>query len=144
MPSRSYIKLITWSPCIDCHPIYGDVAARDEMLRDLTNALERFQFDCICGIQSQGFLLASLLAQVCSKPLIAIAKCTGKPLLPAYVEHTKDFTGDYKGLYLRKSALIKGASCVIVDDWMETGSQMQAAMNLVKQAGGLTAAVVVF
>jgi adenine phosphoribosyltransferase len=52
-----------------------------------------------------------------------------------------DYTAEKKALELRRGILKPGDRVLIVDEWIETGVQVQAAIDLIEQEGGVVAGV---
>jgi adenine phosphoribosyltransferase len=90
----------------------------------------------VVGVESRGFLLGGAAALAFGVGFVAIRKTDGH--LPGRVL-TEATAHDYKGeagrLRLQADALAPGARVLVVDDWLETGSQFQAARALLERAG---------
>jgi adenine phosphoribosyltransferase len=52
-----------------------------------------------------------------------------------------DYTGQIKSLEIRVNALNSGEKVLIVDEWVETGAQIKAAIQLVEARGGEVAGI---
>ena len=52
-----------------------------------------------------------------------------------------DYTGQRKSLELRAGALKPGTRVLVVDEWIETGAQVKAAIELIERQGGVVAGV---
>ena len=144
MAKSSYIRLInfrTLGNFLDLHPIYRDVEARRTLVDDLCTAILEHSPKVICGVEAQGYILATAVAMQLGLPLVAMEKCFSDPSLPSYTLETRDFTRKWKRFSLRKDALQRGDRCVLIDDWIETGSQVQCAMDLIAQAGSTVVVV---
>jgi len=109
-------------------------------LRLLVHALvEPFVDDgitAVCGIESRGFLLGGAAAIQLGVGFIAIRKNDG--LLPGVKSariSAPDYVGKTHRLRLQRSALTPGDRLILVDDWIETGSQFRAARELVNDCG---------
>jgi adenine phosphoribosyltransferase len=146
MAKASYIRLIDFNTprnFVDVHPLYRDREAFHELIQDMASAIERFEIESVCGIQSQGFVLGTALAFHVGKPLVLIEKYEAEPKLPSYAVDLKDYSKKWKKLGLRRNSITRNSRCVLVDDWIETGAQMRCAMELVAQGGGVVACVAV-
>ncbi len=53
-----------------------------------------------------------------------------------------DYSGFEKSLEIRTDALIHFNNALIVDEWIETGSQIRAAANLIERQGVRVAGVI--
>jgi adenine phosphoribosyltransferase len=52
-----------------------------------------------------------------------------------------DYTGHEKSLELRVGAIQTGTRVLVVDEWVETGAQVQAATELLEKQGGVVVGV---
>lgn len=86
----------------------------------------------VCGIESRGFLLGGAAAVQLGVGFVPIRK--GGGLLPG-AKSVRASAPDYRGkthtLRLQRSALAPGDRLILIDDWIETGSQFRAARELV-------------
>jgi adenine phosphoribosyltransferase len=94
----------------------------------------------VAGIDALGFILGTAIAAKLNKGFIPIRK-GGK--LPCDVQSINfvDYSGLQKSLELRKGLLNSGEKVLIVDEWIETGTQMQSAIKLIEQEGGKIAGI---
>ena len=91
----------------------------------------------IAGIESRGFIFASVLAKEMNLPLVLIRK---KGKLPAEVisqEYALEYGTDT--IEMHKDALQSGDKVLIIDDLLATGGTMLAACQLVEKCGGIVA-----
>ena len=86
------------------------------------------------GIDSRGFIFASPLSYILSKPLILMRK---KDKLPA-LKHSIEFELEYgkSTLEMHKDSINNNEKIVIVDDLIATGGTAEAAGKLIEKAGG--------
>lgn len=109
-----------------------DAFARRYVEMDITHFL---------GVESRGFLFASVLAYKLQKGLV-LARKPGK--LPR-----KTFSASYEleyghdSLEIHRDALRSGDRVVIVDDLLATGGTAKAVCELVAQCGALSAEIAV-
>jgi adenine phosphoribosyltransferase len=139
---RKYLELIDKSTRgrYDVTPIFADFQAFSELIQDLVELCHGVDFDVIGGIDALGFILGTGMALETRKPLVPIRK-GGK--LPTEVEQVEfvDYTGQIKSLEIRVNALNSGEKVLIVDEWVETGAQIKAAIQLVEARGGEVAGI---
>ena len=102
-----------------------------------------FQPSAIAGIETRGVLFGAPVAHALGLGFHTIRKTDG---LFAGASRGQQSTPDYRGRThtLRNRAAIGDAErVVLVDDWIETGSQADAARALVESAGAQWAGAVV-
>lgn len=92
----------------------------------------------VAGIEARGFILAAAVAVELSAGFVAIRKDTG--LFPGK-KITRVSEPDYRGntstVDLQVRSLRPADRVLLVDDWLETGSQALAAKALIEQAGAV-------
>jgi adenine phosphoribosyltransferase len=141
---KKYLKLIdhsTRGPRCDVTPIFGDVQAFSDLIDDLIEICAEIEFDVVAAIDALGFILGTGIALRVKKPLVTIRK-GGK--LPVEVERVRfvDYTGEEKFLEVRLDVLRSSNRVLVVDEWIETGAQVQAATELIERFGAIVAGVV--
>jgi len=110
-----------------------------ELLRSIAAALvDPFRDDAtkIAGIESRGFILGTACALELDVGFLPIRKGAG--LLPgpkAVVETSTDYRGGRQMLRLQRAAVGADDRVLLVDDWIETGSQAAGARALVEECG---------
>jgi adenine phosphoribosyltransferase len=90
----------------------------------------------VAGIESRGFILGAACALELDVGFVPIRKAGG--ILPgpkAVVETSADYRGGHQTLRLQRAALASGDRVLLVDDWIETGSQAAGARALVEECG---------
>lgn len=113
--------------------------AEPELLRSIASALVdpfRDSATKIAGVESRGFILATACALELDAGFVPIRKGTG--LLPgpkAVTTTSADYRGGRQTLRLQRAALRDGDRVLLVDDWIETGSQAAGARALVEECG---------
>jgi len=116
----------------DVTPIFADAAAFTSLIDDFIELSQGMDVDAIAGIDALGFILAAALAARLKLPMVPIRK-GGKLPVEVDEEHFVDYTGKQKTLELRKDACA-GIRCVLlVDEWIETGAQVEAAIALLER-----------
>jgi adenine phosphoribosyltransferase len=110
-----------------------------EQLREIAAALvEPFRGDAtkIAGIESRGFILGTAAALELGVGLVPVRKSAGLfPGPKAVAETATDYRGNRHTLRVQRAALAEGDRVLLVDDWIETGSQAAAARRLVEECG---------
>ena len=104
----------------------------------LSEALRPHQPDMLVGIESRGFLVAAPLAYELCRGFAMIRK---KGKLPGRTaRYTYDLEYGTDTVEIQEDAIIPGQRVVVLDDLLATGGTMQAAINLVRQRGGVVTA----
>ena len=141
--TRPYLALIdreTSGNRCDVTPLFGDYAAFSALVDDLAALVEPLAFDVVVGIDALGFILGAALALRTHTGFVPVRK-GGK--LPVAVDSAEcvDYTGQRKTLELRRNALRPGMRALLVDEWIETGTQVRAAIQLIEGQGGVIAGI---
>lgn len=141
--SLEYLRLIdthTAGPRYDVTPLFADAAAFATLVEDLAARLGATTFELVAGIDALGFILGAALAIHARTGFVPIRK-GGKLPVPADAVAFVDYSGERKSLELRRGAIWPGARVVLVDEWIETGAQMRAAIALIEAQGGMVAGI---
>jgi len=134
---KDYLKLIdtdTSGPRCDVTPLFAKPKAFSALIADLTQPFEALDFDYVAGIDALGFILGTAIAIQLKKGFIALRK-GGKLPVPVQSREFTDYTGLQKTLELRTDILESGDRVLLVDEWIETGAQMTAAIALLESNG---------
>jgi adenine phosphoribosyltransferase len=90
----------------------------------------------VAGIESRGFILGAACALELNVGLVPIRKGAGLfPGPKAVIETSADYRGGRQRLRLQRAALGDSERVVLVDDWIETGSQAAGARTLIEECG---------
>mgnify|MGYP003749006277 CR=1 FL=1 len=105
-----------------------------ETINQMTNILDKLDFDKIASIESRGFVFAAPLSFNLSKPLVLMRK---KNKLPAE-KYSVDFELEYgkATLEIHKDSINSKDKVIIIDDLIATGGTAEAAAKLVEKSGG--------
>ncbi|KAL3287508.1 hypothetical protein HHI36_001978 [Cryptolaemus montrouzieri] len=90
--------------------------------------------DVIVGLDSRGFLFATLVALDLQVPFVPIRKKGKLPGPTKAASYTLEYGTD--ALEISTDAIGKGQNALIIDDLLGTGGTLQTACNLVKEVGG--------
>ncbi len=143
MPDRPYLALIdhqTNGQRCDVTPLFADYAAFSALVDDLAALVEPLAFDVVAGIDALGFILGAALALRTHTGFVPIRK-GGKLPVAVDIAECVDYTGQRKTLELRRDALKPGTRVLVVDEWIETGAQVWAAIQLIERQGGVIAGI---
>jgi len=136
----SLIQLNPQGPRNDVTPLFADYEAFRALVQDLLEPFEQSTFDYVAGIDALGFVLGTAVALTARKGLVPIRK-SGEVPGPSVSIDFVDYTGGGKSLEVRKDAVKPGARILLVDDWIETGAQVKAAVQLIESQGGVVVGI---
>jgi adenine phosphoribosyltransferase len=118
----------------DFSPILKDPSALSYIADEFTRFFHSKDVDLFAGIESRGFLLASILAVRYNKGMIMIrktGKLPGKTTKLSYkIEYGKDT------IEIQKDVIKEGQRIVICDDLLATGGTATASAKLIEKVGG--------
>lgn len=135
-----YLRLIDRSKLhykrSDVTPIFAEPAAFAALVDDLLAPYREAAVQCVAGTDALGFILGTALALRLGVGFVPIRK-GGK--LPVRHERAmfRDYSGADKALELRAEPWPAGTRVLLTDEWIETGAQARAAVELVERAGGV-------
>lgn len=124
----------------DVTPLFADAAAFSELITDLAAPFAPAEIDLVAGIDALGFILAAAIAVHLGKGLVPIRKGGKLPVLADRQEFI-DYTGESKALELRAGLLQSGKRILLVDEWIETGAQIKAAIKLIERQGAIVVGI---
>ena len=132
-----YINKKTKGRC-DVTPIFRDPEVFSNLIKDFNKMFKKDSYDIIVGLDALGFIIASAMSQKQKKGLVVIRKGGKLPGIKGTIIRTSftDYTNTKKTFEMNKSAIKKGEKVLIVDEWIETGTQAKAAIKLVEKQGG--------
>jgi len=118
----------------DITTLIKDEVGFKESINQMSEILNKFNFDKIAAIESRGFIFASALSYKLSKSLILMRK---KNKLPAD-KYSVDFELEYgkSTLEMHKDSIKTNENVIIVDDLIATGGTAEAGAKLVEKSGG--------
>ena len=121
----------------DITTLIKNAQAFKETINQIVEKSKSFKIDKIAAIESRGFVFASAVSYILSKPFIMLRK---KNKLPAET-FTTDFELEYgtATIEVHKDSIVKNDSVLIIDDLIATGGTAEGAARLVKMSGGRVA-----
>lgn len=126
---------------LDPTAIYINTNAFRDLLDDLLDDLEEIDCDVVAGIDAMGFVLGSALAARLRKGFLPIRKA-GKLCVDTKKVDFVNYSKRNQFMEIRFPAFEAGTKVIIVDQWVETGGTMGAAIRLIEQQGGLVKGVI--
>jgi adenine phosphoribosyltransferase len=118
----------------DISPILMNTAAREALIDQLVAPFKNQKVDIVAGIESRGFLLGPAIATRLDAGFIMVRKPGKLPGEVTRVDYELEYGTDT--LEVQLDGIHKGANILIHDDVLATGGTLQAAIELVKKAGG--------
>ena len=127
----------------DVTPIFNKPEVFSNLLDDLIEPFSNMEFDKIAGPDALGFILGGALAFKLCKGFVPVRKGGKLPGVKGTVVSTSftDYSNTQKTLEISITAINKGERILLVDEWIETGSQMLAAISLIKELGGIVSGI---
>ena len=128
----------------DTWAMLADGASLSTIVFGLTDLARQEQPDVILGIESRGFVLGPAVALALGIGFVPVRK--DGATFPGDVvrqETAPDYRGNRRTLSTRRDLIHPAQRVVLIDDWIETGSQTLAAAQLIAACGGDLSAVVV-
>jgi adenine phosphoribosyltransferase len=124
--------------------IFGDGEALGEVVASLVAPWQERAITKVCGIEARGFILGGAAACALGVGFAAIRKHGS--LFPGE-KYQVDAGPDYRGLHhvleIQRESVHSADNVLLVNDWIERGSQASAACELIERCGGVLAGIAV-
>lgn len=120
----------------DVWKIFRDPKALATVVRGLAEPFKQKGITAVCGIESRGFLLGAATAIELGVGFVPVRKQDG--LFPGEkltCQTAPDYRGNRHELRLQRASLTPADRVLMVDDWIETGSQATAVRSMVEECG---------
>lgn len=124
----------------DVTPLFSHHADFNALVDDLAASVAKTPVDLVAGIDALGFILGTAIAQKLEVGILTIRKGGKLPVEVDRVEF-RDYTGLDKQLEIRRDILSQGTRVLIVDEWIETGAQVSAAIALIEGRGAIVSGI---
>ncbi|XP_063002532.1 adenine phosphoribosyltransferase-like [Elgaria multicarinata webbii] len=125
---------------LDPSRLYCHHQAFQDCVEDLLRPFRGDAIDAVAGIDAMGFILGAAIANALQKGFVAIRKA-GHLCVETVTQPYTDYSGRDKVMEMRTDTIMPGLRVLLVDQWVETGGTMQAAIRLVEQQGGMAAGI---
>jgi adenine phosphoribosyltransferase len=128
----------------DVWRVFRDATALRTIIASLVEPFRAAGITAVAGIESRGFLLGGAAAVELGVGFVAIRKAGA--LFPGEKMRTvtsPDYRGKQTELLMQRAAIGAGDRVLLVDDWIEIGSQARAVAELVSRCGGQLVAITV-
>ncbi len=136
---KSYLEKIdtkTIGNRYDVTPLFTDHDCFSNLVDDLAAPFVNKSVDFVACIDALGFILGTAIACHLDVGIIPIRKGGKLPVLTESDEFI-DYTGKSKRLEIRKGIVPLNTRILLVDEWIETSAQIQAAIKLLEAQGGI-------
>jgi len=122
----------------DVTPIFLKPEVFKNLVDDLVRPFKKVSFNKIAGIEALGFIIGGATANKLNISFIPIRKQGKLPGFRKTIFGTSftDYSGKRKTFEINKNSVKKSDKVLIVDEWLETGAQVKASINLVEKLGG--------
>ena len=118
----------------DFSPVLKDPSSLLEIADEFSKHFHPKNVDVFVGIESRGFLLATILALRYKKGIVMVRKAGKLPGKTAKLAYTIEYGKDT--IEIQKDILEKGQRVIICDDLLATGGTAKAAGKLIEKVGG--------
>lgn len=118
----------------DITPLLANEGAFRSLIDELSGKFKSVKIDKVVCIEARGFLLGGAVAYKLGVGVIPVRKSGLQN--EVHEEGFVDYSGKAKILSIHKDAIKENEKVIIVDDWVETGAGVKAAINLVEKCGG--------
>jgi len=110
----------------DMAPLYADPNLFKILIADMISPFRNIEFDKIIALDSTGFILGSAISIQLNKGLVLSRKGGKLPLdnTRKITSEFMDYTGKKKSLEIDIGMIKLNENYLIIDDWVETGSQV--------------------
>ncbi len=118
----------------DFSPILKDPSALSLIADEFSIHFHPKDVDLFSGIDSRGFILASILASRYNKGMVMIRKAGKLPGKTVKLSYTIEYGKDT--LEIQKDIIKEGQRILICDDLLATGGTAKASAKLIEKIGG--------
>ncbi len=115
----------------DVSPLLKNSEALTSLCNDFAKMIDLKSVDYFVGIESRGFIFASLLAAKFNKGFVPLRKAGKLP--PPVIQES--YALEYGEATLEVNAATEKKNVVVCDDVLATGGTLKAAINLCHKAG---------
>jgi len=126
----------------DISPLLLDGELFQQVIDGLAVAVEGVPVDKVACVEGRGFLLGSAVAYRLGAGLIPLRHAGRlKSAVPTVSASFIDYTRTRKQLEMQIDAVVPGERLLVVDDWVETGATVLAALELIQGRGGIVVGI---
>jgi adenine phosphoribosyltransferase len=121
----------------DISTLLAHPGAWQATVQRLAAAVRPHRPDLLVGIESRGFLVAAPLAYELGLGFAMVRKQGKLPGQTVSFSYDLEYGSDK--IEIQEDAVVAGQRVIVLDDLLATGGTMRAAINLVRQRGGIVA-----
>ncbi|XP_037123291.1 adenine phosphoribosyltransferase [Syngnathus acus] len=125
---------------LDPSRLYCNSQALADCVKDLLAPFRDDAIDLVAGIDAMGFILGASVASTLGKGFLAVRKA-GHLCVSSQRQTYSDYTGREKTMEVRDDVIRPGVRVLLVDQWIETGGTMKAAIQLLERLGATVVGV---
>ena len=118
----------------DFSPILKDPSALSYVADEFAKYFHPKDIDVFAGIESRGFILASVLASRYNKGMLMVRKAGKLPGKTVKLSYTIEYGKDT--IEIQKDIVKDGQKILICDDLLATGGTAKATAKLIEKVGG--------
>ncbi len=118
----------------DINPLYKKPKTLKELILSLQKLISNYKPDFIAGIESRGFIPASVIAFNLEVGFIPIRKPNKLPGKVIGINYKLEYGEDR--LEIQKNLIEKDKKVILIDDLLATGGTACAAGKLIRKVGG--------
>jgi adenine phosphoribosyltransferase len=118
----------------DITPLFNNPKVFSNLTTDLVKPFKNF--NKVVGLDALGFIIGGAISNKLNVGFIPIRKGGKLPGKEKLKISFTDYTKTKKTFEINKNSIKKGDKILIVDDWIETGAQMKAAIKLIEKLKG--------
>jgi len=119
----------------DFSPILKDPSALSFVADEFSKYFHPKNIDLFAGVESRGFILASVLASRYNKGMIMIRKAGKLPGKTTKFSYTIEYGKDT--IEIQKDIIKENQRVLICDDLLATGGTAKASAKLIEKVGGI-------
>ena len=116
-------------------PIFQNPNVFSNLITDLIKPFEDKKFNVIAGLDALGFIIGGAIAHKLKVSFVPVRKGGKLPGIKGTVIRTTfiDYTKKKKTFEMNNDAIKKGDRVLVVDEWIETGSQIKSPIKLIEK-----------
>lgn len=134
---NKYVNKKTKGRC-DVTPIFGNPGIFSNLITDLIRPFKKYKFNKIAGLDALGFIIGGAISNKLKIGFVPVRKGGKLPGIKGTLLRIsfRDYSKTIKSFEMNRNSIKKGDNVLIVDEWIETGTQAKAAIKLIEKQGG--------